>query len=100
MHSFEAISGMKAISFLMPLSIKPTAFFFTTSAAAQYQAKYGDPVRARLHIDWMMHNANLYGLMPERIYLNGSGCSQASPLSWCCAEFAAALLEWQKALEK
>ena len=72
-------------------------FFFTTSAAAQYQAKYGDPVRAKLHIDWMMNNANLYGLMPERIYLNGSGCSQASPLSWCCAEFAAALLEWQAA---
>jgi GH15 family glucan-1,4-alpha-glucosidase len=72
-------------------------FFFTTSAAAQYQAKYGDPARAELHIEWMMHNANLYGLMPERIYLNGSGCSRASPLSWCCAEFAAALLEWQTA---
>lgn len=74
-------------------------FFFTTSAAAQYQAKYGDPARARRHIDWMMHNANLYGLMPERIHLNGSGCSQASPLSWCCAEFAAALLEWQEATQ-
>ncbi len=75
-------------------------FLFTTAAAAQYHARFGDPVRARVHIDWMLHNANVYGLMPERIYLNGSGCSQASPLSWCCAEFAAALLEWQGSLER
>ena len=31
-HSLEAISGMKLISFLIPLSINPTAFFFLTSA--------------------------------------------------------------------
>jgi GH15 family glucan-1,4-alpha-glucosidase len=73
-------------------------FVFTTAAAAQYQARFGDPARAKAHIDWMLTNANAYGLMPERIYLNGSGCSRASPLSWCCAEFAAALLEYQRAL--
>jgi GH15 family glucan-1,4-alpha-glucosidase len=72
-------------------------FFFTTAAAAQYQARCGDPARARMHIDWMLANANVYGLMPERIFLSGSGCSQASPLSWCCAEFAAALLEYARA---
>lgn len=71
-------------------------FFFTTAAAAQYHARFGDPTRAKMYIDWMLENANVYGLMPERIYLNGSGCSRASPLSWCCAEFAAALLEWQR----
>jgi GH15 family glucan-1,4-alpha-glucosidase len=75
-------------------------FFFTTAAAAQYHARFGNPDRAKLHIDWMMKNANVYGLMPERIYLNGSGCSQASPLSWCCAEFAEALLEWHGAMER
>jgi GH15 family glucan-1,4-alpha-glucosidase len=75
-------------------------FFFTTAAAAQYHARFGDPARAKSHIDWLMKNTNVYGLAPERIYLNGSGCSQASPLSWCCAEFAAALLEWQRILEK
>ncbi len=72
------------------------AFFFTTAAAAQYQARFGDRVQARLHIDWMLENANAYGLMPERIYLDGSGCSKASPLSWCCAEFVAALLEYAR----
>jgi len=43
-------------------------------------------------------NANVYGLMPEKIYLNGSDCSDASPPhSWCCAEFSASLLELHKA---
>ena len=71
-------------------------FFFTTAAAAQYHARFGDVAQAKMHIDWMLANANVYGLMPERIYLNGSGCSKASPLSWCCAEFAAAVLEWSR----
>jgi hypothetical protein len=71
-------------------------FFFTTAAAAQYHAIYGDLDRARMHIDWMIENANSYGLMPERIYLNQSGCSPASPLSWCSAEFVAALLEYNR----
>ncbi len=68
------------------------AFFFTSAAAAEYHALHGDRSRARRHLDWMRDNANSYGLMPERILLNGSDCSEASPLSWCCAEFAAAVL--------
>jgi hypothetical protein len=72
-------------------------FFFTTAAAAQYHALYGDHSRSKMHIDWMLENANIYGLMPERIHLDQSGCSAASPLSWCCAEFAAALVEYEKA---
>jgi len=75
-------------------------FLFTTAAAAQYQARFGDPARARRHIDWMLENANVYGLMPERIYLDGSDCSPASPLSWCSAEFVAALLEWWEAVRQ
>jgi hypothetical protein len=71
-------------------------FFFTTAAAAQYHARKGDDRRARRHIDWMLGNLNHYGLAPERIYLDGSGCSRASPLSWCCAELAAALLEYAR----
>jgi GH15 family glucan-1,4-alpha-glucosidase len=72
-------------------------FFFTTAAASQYQSLYGDKAAARSFIDWMIRNANCYGLMPERIYLDGSDCSPASPLSWCCAEFAAAVLLWSRA---
>ena len=67
-------------------------FFFTTAAAAQYHALHGDRSRARRHLDWMRANANSSGRRPERILLDGSGCSEASPLSWCCAEFAAAVL--------
>lgn len=72
------------------------AFFFTTAAAAQYYARGGKPEPAKKHIDWMIRNANVYGLMPERIYRDESDCSPASPLSWCCGEFAAAVLAWSR----
>ena len=73
-------------------------FFFTTAAASQYQSLYGDKARAKSFIDWMLQNANSYGLMPERINLDGSDVSPASPLSWCSAEFASALLAWSRIL--
>ncbi len=68
-------------------------FFFTTAAAAQYNARFGDIRKAEAYISWMSAHANTYGLMPERIYLNGSDCSDASPLSWCCAEYALSIVE-------
>ena len=71
-------------------------FFFTTAAAAQYQSLYGRKSAAKNFIDWMLANANCYGLMPEHILPDGSDCSAASPLSWCSAEFAAALLLWSQ----
>jgi GH15 family glucan-1,4-alpha-glucosidase len=71
-------------------------FFFTTAAAAQYESLYGRSSTAKSFIDWMMRNANSYGLMPEHILPDGSDCSPASPLSWCSAEFAAALLLWSQ----
>lgn len=71
-------------------------FFFTTAAASQYQSIYGNISLAKKHIDWMIKNSNVYGLMPERIYLNESDCSEASPLSWCNAEFAASIYVFSK----
>ena len=73
-------------------------FFFTTAAASQYQSLYGDKAAAKSFIDWMLRNANSYGLMPEHIKLDGSDASAASPLSWCSAEFASALLAWSRIL--
>jgi hypothetical protein len=67
-------------------------FFFTTSAAAQYNAQYGDRLESLKMIHWMIDNANGYGLMPERIYLSGDSCSQASPLTWSAAEFVNTML--------
>src|SRR5580704_3367076 len=72
-------------------------FFFTTAYASQYQSLHGDRAKAKAFIDWMLRHANSYGLMPERILPDGSDCSPASPLSWCSAEFAAALLLWSSA---
>ncbi|MHB1687287.1 MAG: hypothetical protein ACYCVH_07925 [Ignavibacteriaceae bacterium] len=73
-------------------------FFFTTAAAAQYQSLFGKNSLAKEHIDWMIKNSNVYGLMPERIYLNETDCSDASPLSWCNAEFAASVFIFSKKL--
>ena len=67
-------------------------FFFSTAARAQYLSLYGDPKAAKEHIDWMMRNVNTYGLMPERIAVDDSDPTPASPLSWCSAEFSAAVL--------
>lgn len=69
-------------------------FLFTTAYASQYQSLFGDRAKAKSLIDWMLRNVNSYGLMPERIFLDDSDCSPASPLSWCSAEFVAALLAW------
>jgi len=71
-------------------------FFFTTAAASQYQSLYGSKSAAKSFIDWMLHNANSYGLMPEHVFPDNSDISPASPLSWCGAEFAAALLIWSQ----
>jgi GH15 family glucan-1,4-alpha-glucosidase len=71
-------------------------FFFTTAAASQYESLRGNRAAAKSFIDWMMRNANSYGLMPERIFLDESDSSPASPLSWCSAEFASALLLWSQ----
>ena len=72
------------------------AFFFTTAAASEYQTLYGTKSAAKGFIDWMIRNGNSYGLMPEHILPDGSDCSPASPLSWCSAELAAALLLWSQ----
>ena len=67
-------------------------FLFSTAARAQYLSLYGDYSQAKIHIDWMIRNVNSYGLMPERIAVDDSDPTPASPLSWCSAEFATAVL--------
>jgi GH15 family glucan-1,4-alpha-glucosidase len=67
-------------------------FFFTTAAAAEYQFLQRHVDTGRKFLDWMLRNANSYGLMPEHISPDGLHCSPATPLSWCSAEFAAAVL--------
>ena len=67
-------------------------FFFTTGAAAQYQAECGSFLEYNKMINWMQTSSNIYGMMPERIYYPTSGVSPASPLSWCNGEFVNSLL--------
>jgi GH15 family glucan-1,4-alpha-glucosidase len=67
-------------------------FFFTTAAAAEYEFLQRHNGAGKKFLDWMLRNANSYGLMPEHISPDGLHCSPATPLSWCSAEFAAAVL--------
>ena len=75
------------------------AFFFTTAASAEYESMHGDLSAAQKHIEWIIQKSNSYGLMPERIIKNGADCSDASPLSWCNAEFAAAVLTYSQNID-
>jgi GH15 family glucan-1,4-alpha-glucosidase len=76
------------------------AFFFPTAASAQYNSRLGDLDTAKKQIEWLIHHANIYGLIPERLQTDGSDCSEASPLSWCNAEAAAAVLVFSQALSE
>jgi GH15 family glucan-1,4-alpha-glucosidase len=66
-------------------------FFFNTAAYAEYAVKQHLPDRAAAHINWMIANSNVYGLMPERILADYSGSSEATPFPRSCAEFAVAV---------
>lgn len=71
-------------------------FGFTTAAAAQHAATLGDTWTASELLDWMVAFSNRYGMFPERIYEDGSGAAEASPLSWCAAETAMAALRLEE----
>ncbi len=66
-------------------------FFFATAAWAKYAAMQNDRDFTKKSIDWMIAQSNIYGLMPERILADYSQTSEASPLSWGCAEFSIAV---------
>jgi GH15 family glucan-1,4-alpha-glucosidase len=71
-------------------------FIYTTAAHAEYAVKQHLPKRAAGHINWMIANSNIYGLMPERILSDYSQSSEASPYTWSCAEFAVAIKLYAK----
>jgi hypothetical protein len=73
-------------------------FGFTTSAAAQYAVTIGETWASEELMEWMGAFSNRYGLFPERVYADGSGAAEASPLSWCAAETAMAILRHEEVL--
>lgn len=66
-------------------------FFFTTAAWVKYAVIQKDYTFAKKSLDWVINQSNIYGLMPERVKTDYSGISEASPLTWGCAEFAGAI---------
>ena len=76
------------------------AFIFPTAALVQYLVIQEEFENAKYHINWMINNSNSYRLMPERIYPDESDCAEASPLTWCNAEFALSLLQYSEGYRK
>ena len=72
-------------------------FFFTTSATTQYAATTGRLDTANALLGWMLTQTNRYGLSPERVYQDGGGAAEATPLSWCAAELAVAVMTLREA---
>jgi len=70
-------------------------FGFTTGALAQYYAAQHRKERYLLLKNWLDRNSNVYGLIPERIHYpaDDDKISEASPLTWCSAEYVMVLLE-------
>lgn len=66
-------------------------FYFATAAWAKYALMQNDREFAEKNLDWIIAQSNIYGLMPERVISDYSGISEASPLTWGCAEFAGAV---------
>lgn len=70
-------------------------FGFTTGALAQYYAAKHRGDRYLKLKEWFELNSNHYGLIPERVHYpeDDEKISEASPLTWCSAEYVMVLLE-------
>ncbi|HLN53535.1 MAG TPA: hypothetical protein VK212_07480 [Lentimicrobium sp.] len=66
-------------------------FYFATAAWSKYAVMQKDYDFAKKNLDWIINQSNIYGLMPERVISDYSNISEASPLTWGCAEFAGAV---------
>lgn len=66
-------------------------FYFATAAWAKYAIMQNDRKFAQKNLEWIIAQSNVYGLMPERVLSDYSNISEASPLTWGCSEFAAAV---------
>lgn len=75
-------------------------FGFTTGALAQYYAAKHRKDRYMMLKEWFERNSNVYGLIPERVHYpeDDEKISEASPLTWCSAEYVMVLLEGARSL--
>lgn len=75
-------------------------FGFTTGALAQYYAAQHLSERYMMLKKWFDQNSNVYGLIPERVHYpaDEEKISEASPLTWCSAEYVMVLLEGSRHL--
>lgn len=75
-------------------------FYFATAGWAKYAVMNNDLEFATKNINWIIAQSNIYGLMPERVLSDYSNISEASPLTWGCAEFAGAIKAYARIKNK
>lgn len=66
-------------------------FLNITAAAAQYHVINHKMETARKMLDWLKDHRNVYGLVPERLSVDGATVGAASPHFWSAAETVAAI---------
>lgn len=65
-------------------------WLFNTLACAEYAKLYGDYEQYLQKMKWAKEHCNAYGLLPEAVEADDETHCLINPLSWACAEFAAA----------
>lgn len=65
-------------------------WLFNTLACAQYCKRSGDLAEYEKKMRWAKAHSNQYGLLPEAVDGDDEQKCFINPLSWACAEFAAA----------
>ena len=65
-------------------------WLFNTLACAEYCKRSGDMEEYRKKMSWAARHSNAYGIFPEAVDADDEEVCMINPLSWACAEFAAA----------
>lgn len=65
-------------------------WLFNTLACAEYCKRSGDKEEYLKKMRWAKAHSNRYGLLPEAVDADNEELCFINPLSWACAEFAAA----------
>lgn len=65
-------------------------WLFNTLACAEYCKRSGEQAEYEKKMKWAEAHSNAYGLFPEAVDADNECICVINPLSWACAEFAAA----------
>lgn len=75
-------------------------WLFNTLACAEYCKRNGDENEYMKKMRWAEMHSNAYGLLPEAVDADDENICAINPLSWACAEFAAAYFSERRFLDE